>query len=345
MKKYLVAIVILILLLLVFRTLNSSGFFKTIENHSELKNESIIRGIPGPEDFDIDIEFGYLFISSTDRWGVIKGNKSDDGIYLLDLNKQDSPKQITTTYVGEFHPHGISYFKTDKGDFLYVVNHNKKGNYIELFRFDNDTLFHVKTFENDLMFSPNDIVAIDTNKFYVTNDHGNKKGFMRTMEEYLMLPQSYILYYNGESYSIVYDGLNYANGINVSNSGDIVYVSETIGRRISVLDRDRKTGELKLRFSKNIDTGLDNISIDSEGDLWIASHPKMLDFVGHAKSKENISPSQVLKLRHRGEDDFEIMEVYLNDGAQLSGSSVALHYKNKIFIGVVFEDKVLVGGY
>jgi len=120
-------------------------------------------------------------------------------------------------------------------------------------------------------------------------------------------------------------------------------VTETTGRRLSVLDRDITSGQLQLRFAKDLETGLDNITIDSEGNLWIASHPKLLDFVAHAKNTGELSPSQVLKLTAQGENDFEVTEVYLNAGEEISGSSTALHYDGKVYISVVFENKLLVG--
>lgn len=334
-----------ILVYFVLITLYDAGSFKTIENHSDLKNISIYKAIPGPEDFEMDVENGWMFISATDRRNLAKGKNTNDGIYLLDLKKDTVPYMLTTTYKGDFYPHGISFLKKENTDYLFVINHNKDGSSVELFRFKNDTLFHLVTYKDELMCCPNDLVAVDTDKFYVSNDHANKKGIMRTLEDYLRLPKSYLLYYNGKVFSKAYDGLNYANGVIVSPDGKTLYLTETISGEISVYNRDIITGDLLLRFNKDLKTGLDNITMDSNGDLWIAAHPKLFDFVGHIKSAENYSPSQVLKLSTNGDDDFLVTEVYLNDGEQLSGSSVALHYKGKVYVGVVFDSKLLIGDY
>jgi len=46
------------------------------------------------------------------------------------------------------------------------------------------------------MISPNDVVAVAPDQFYVTNDHGYPHGFMLTLEDYLQLPASSLLYCN-----------------------------------------------------------------------------------------------------------------------------------------------------
>lgn len=343
MKKYFFLILFLLLAYFVLNTLYDAGSFKTIENHTDLKNISVFTGIAGPEDFDIDPDSGWLFISNTDRWNLAKGNKTTDGISLWKLNENTTPHMLTTTFHEEFHPHGISYLKKGSENYLFVINHHKTGSSVELFRFKNDTLFHLVTYENNSMCCPNDLVAVDTDKFYVSNDHGNKKGIMRKLEDYLRLPKSSVLYFNGEVFSKVIDHLNYANGLMVSPDGKTLYLTETTSGKISVFDRDINSGALKLRFEKHLKTGLDNITMDANGDLWVAAHPKLFDFVGHAKNAEHLSPSQVFKMRPIGKDNLSVTEVYLNNGEQLSGSSVALYYKGEVYIGVVFDNKLLKG--
>ena len=347
MKKIITLIVFIALSVLVLNTLHHAGSFKTLEPHSELTGIYVHTNMAGPEDIEVDADRGLIFISSSDRWNGHKKEPSQDGIYLLDLNIDTDghtlPVRLPTSYAGDLHPHGMSILKVDKRTYLYVINHNLAGDFVELFEFTNNMLVHLKSFENEEMCCPNDLVAVDLNKFYVSNDHGAREGLSRTLEDYLRLPNSYILYFDGETYSRAYENLNYANGINVSADGKTLYVAETTGRRLSVLDRDITSGQLQLRFTKDLESGLDNITIDAEGNLWIGSHPKLLDFVAHAENNGKLSPSQVLKLTPSGENDFEVTEVYLNEGEQISGSSTALYHDGKVYIGVVFENKLLVG--
>lgn len=342
MKKTIALIIFLAVAAFVVNTLYHAGSFKTLEPHSSLTDISIYTNMAGPEDMVIDRARGLLFISSTDRWNT---DPSQDGVYLLNLNIDSQPVKLSTTYVGEFHPHGMSFLSIDGRDYLYVINHNQAGSYVELFEFKENMLFHLQSFENEEMCCPNDVVAVGLDKFYVSNDHGAKEGLARTLEDYLRLANAYVLYFDGRKYSKAYENLNYANGINISADGKTLYVTETTGRRLSVLDRDMTSGQLQLRFVKDLETGLDNITIDTDGNLWIASHLKLLDFVAHAKNTGELSPSQVLKLTAQGENDLEVTEVYLNAGEVISGSSTALYHDGKVYIGVVFENKLLSGSY
>lgn len=345
MRKYIALLLVLFVLYFIFNTLYDAGAFKTINNYSQLENIKAYQGIYGPEDLDIDNKNALLFISASDRWKVNAGIQSDDAIYLLDLKKDTIPYKLVTTFRDEFHPHGISYFQDNNEDYLFVINHNKTGNSIELFSFLNDTLFHLRSFKDDLLISPNDIVAIGINSFYVTIDHGSNGVFMRLMEDYLRLPLSYLVYFDGKEFTKVYEGLNYANGITTSQDGSTIYVTETTTGKLSSLKRNKETGELKLQFIKELKTGLDNITIDANGDLWIAAHPKLLDFVSHSKDSTQYSSSQVLKLRPIRNTGFLVDEIYLDNGKEISGSSTALFYNGQVYIGQVFNDKILRGNY
>ena len=109
-------------------------------------------------------------------------------------------------------------------------------------------------------------------------------------------------------------------------------------RKITIYDIDASTYDVSLIKTIDIDSGLDNIEIDLDGNLWIGSHPRMFDFIKHAKDENYLSPSQVIMV---SSSDYEVKEIFLNDGASLSGSSVASYYNNNLLIGAVFEDNFL----
>lgn len=329
------------LIYFVGNTLYTAGAFKSIQAHIEGTQRIVYTNMPGPEDMDLDDENALLFISSCDRRKNLKGQETEDGIYLLPLDSVGIPRKLATTFRGKFHPHGISYLKSDSIACLFVVNHNTAGNFVEIFEFRKDTLFHKKSISDDAMCCPNDVVAVDKDKFYVTNDHGTTKGFMRTLEEYLRIPLSSLLYYDGTAFSKAYGGLNYGNGVNISNDGKQLYLTTTTGQHLLTFSRNTKTGKLQLTDKLKLKTGVDNIDVDAQGNLWIGAHPKLLAFVAHAKDAQQLSPSQVLKLIPDPTGSFSIQEIYLDDGKQLSGSSVAVNYENELFIGVVFESKLV----
>lgn len=47
------------------------------------------------------------------------------------------------------------------------------------------------------MHSPNDVIPVGPKAFYATNDHGGTSKWGRFLEEYLQLPRSFVLYYDG----------------------------------------------------------------------------------------------------------------------------------------------------
>lgn len=337
--KRLLFVLFLALLYFVYDLLYSAGYFETIISHFDGQQTKIYTSAPGTEDIDLDEELGCIYVSSTDR----RDSKANGAIYRIQADSAGHMIELWNDYKSGFRPHGISYIKDKNRAFLFVINHNRQGDFVEKFEIKNDSLFHLNTYVSDLMFSPNDLVAIDQNSFYVTNDHGYKKGtLLRTLEDYLRLPKSYVLYFDGKEFSIVIEGQRYANGINVSNDGRKLYVSQTTGQELSTYSI-LETGNVELIDVLPIKSGLDNIEVAKDGRIWIGSHPKMLDFVAHAKDASNISPSQVFVVEFIDGNNASVKEVFLDDGSIISGSSVAVPYKNDIFIGAVFDWKVFRG--
>jgi arylesterase/paraoxonase len=337
MKRFLV-ITVLVLGFFVLKTLYQAGQFKTIKNSFSGDIITIYNNVPGPEDMQLDRPSQTLFISGSVRRDQYS---SKAGIYKLDLEQDSQPKYVFTTLEKEFNPHGISLFREDSTLYLFAVNHNSKGDFIESFYFKNDTLFHLESFDNSKMCCPNDVLAVAPDKFYVTNDHGSKRGnWKRIIEDYLRIPFSNVFYFNGASFIKAAGPFHYANGINISPDKQVVYVSETTGAAISaytILD----DGSLFHESTIDVDTGADNIDIDEDGNLWVAAHPKLLDFVNHVKDSVNLSPSQILKIQPKADFTFTVEEVYLNDGSEVSASSIAVPYKNELFIGVVLNHTML----
>lgn len=56
---------------------------------------------------------------------------------------------------------------------LFVINHSHKGDFVELFDYspESNSLTFVKRIESSLFVTPKDIVAVDQDRFYLTNQH------------------------------------------------------------------------------------------------------------------------------------------------------------------------------
>ncbi len=339
--KSVIFFIIGFILFLVIKTLYDAGEFKSINPHFEGNCESVF-GLNGPEDITI-LNNGIAFISVDDRWKTLAENPSQGHIYSYDLN-DEYPELInlTSNLEFDFHPHGISVFEDSlENVHLFVVNHVDNIHSIEVFNFKNKKLIHENTIKSSLLISPNDLVAINENQFYVTNDHGVSSRFIKTMQDYLQVSNSNVIFYDGSKFNISAIGLRYANGINISSDKKLVYVAETIGQKLSIYSRNEETNELHLINVLKMNSGVDNIEIDENENLWIGSHPQMLAFSRHAKDQHKLSPSQVLRVSQDSTHNYIFDEIYLNNGESISGSSVSAIHKNNILIGAVFADHFL----
>jgi len=316
----------------------SAGQFKIIEPHYAGKCAKI-PDIIGAEDITIHPITGMAYISACDRRAVSDGHPGKGGIYGYDLNATTpEPVNLTPGAGEDFQPHGISlYVGKDGHDVIFVINHEGGKDRIEIYDLVDGGLSLRKTVSGPMVVSPNDLVAVGPNRFYFSNDHRYVSGLMRMLEDYLKLRLSNVVFFDGARFVEAVSGIGYANGINVSRDGKKVYLCGTTEQSLHIYGRDPGTGELALREKIKLGTGVDNIEVDSAGGLWIGAHPQLLTFVRHARDRAKISPSQVLYLSAKAEGGYDIKEVYLNAGGEVSGSSVAAVGNSRMLIGAVFD--------
>ncbi|MDY6854786.1 MAG: SMP-30/gluconolactonase/LRE family protein [Thermodesulfobacteriota bacterium] len=349
LKMVFVLAVVFVLIVggLILKSFHDTGVFRRIEPHFGGQCKAI-SGVLSSEDITIHPRTGMAFISSDDRRPRFRGKQGRQGaIYAFDLTAEHLQLiDLTADFEQEFHPHGIGLFVGQDGNSsLFVVNHRKDDHSVEIFAYKDKKLTHRMSICGQLMHSPNDIIPIGPRAFYVTNDHGNVSKLGRTLEEYLRLKRSYVLYYDGRGFRTVAKGLVYANGINISHDGKTIYVASTGDGKIYVYNRETETGVLEFRHTIDIGTGVDNVELDETGNLWIGAHPKLLDFVKYAKDPQKLAPSQVLKVVIEYPYRYKVEEIYLSKGDILSGSSVAAVFEDKLLIGSVFDERFLVCSY
>jgi len=343
MKWILVAAGFLAIIVGVFalHTLLIAGEFKRLEPHFAGSWEAVT-GIPGPEDITIDPRSGMAFVSSDVRPAARGSGPIRGDVYGYDLNSPDpEPVNLTRDYPGSFHPHGISLYSEAGCTRLFVVNHRPGGDGIEIFDVRDGALCHLRTVEGILLSSPNDVLAVGPDRFYVTNDHGSKTSLGQTLEDYLRLPKSNVVYFDGSRFTLAARGIRYANGINGSSDGRTVYVASTTGLKIRVYRREPATGALTFDRDLRLRTGVDNIEVDPLGRLWVGCHPRLLTFTKHIADPTRPSPSQVLKITFRPQKPALVEEVFLDLGETLSASTVAAVYRDVMLIGAVLGDRFL----
>jgi arylesterase/paraoxonase len=319
-----------------------AGQFKTIEPHFSGKCKAVA-GVVGPEDITIHPKTGVAFVSACDWRALQQGGPGGGAIYGYDLNAVTTdPVNLTPDADRDFRPLGISLFVGEAGqDVLFVVNHQGGEHRIEVFDLKEGELMHRQTLTSPMLVSPNDIVAIAPDRFYVTNDHRYPSGWKRTLEDYLRLRRSNVVFYDGSEFVQAASGIGYANGINVSPDGRLLYVCSITEGSLHVYDRDPESGRLAHREEIDLDTGVDNIEVEPDGDLWIGAHPQLLTTAKHFEDPRTPSPSQVLHLTPQAGGGYDVEEVYLDTGEEISGSSVAAVRGNRLLIGAILESKFL----
>ena len=144
MKRFF-GILILVVGFYILKTLYQAGQFKSIKEHTKGEITKIYTNVSGPEDMQVDYTTGNLFISSTNRreGGV---DLPENGIYVLNLDSGTNPQILPTDYNGVFQPHGISLLREDSILYLFAVNHNNDGDYVESFIYQNKGLKHIKSY-------------------------------------------------------------------------------------------------------------------------------------------------------------------------------------------------------
>ncbi|GAA4271342.1 SMP-30/gluconolactonase/LRE family protein [Aquimarina gracilis] len=334
-------VIVLLIITYALYTLISTGYFRTIENQFK---GTIVKKIPLPGAEDITISYldSFALISSTKRLIYPPTQEEQGGLYFMDLKgKSFSTKHLTESYNKPFAPHGISMIKKDSVYTIMAVNHTTKRHSIEVFRFDGQQISHVKSLTDPSMISPNDLVLIDNNRFYFTNDHGYTEGVGKFLEEYGGLSVSNVIYYDGKTFKEVANGIAYANGINFDPKRKLLFVASPRGFLIKVYNV-RKNGSLDFIEDISCNTGVDNIEIDQYGNLWSGAHPNLLRFKAYAKGKKDTAPSEIIKIKYAGKNNYKVEKVYVEDGSIMSGSSVATSFGNLVITGNVMDDEFLI---
>jgi len=198
-KSLLIALAFLAaIVLFVLYTFVSTGFFRTINNTEGYEVVAQI-SLYGAEDLTISYKDAFMVVSQDDRGARHRDVPREGGLYLIFLDSAEwVPVKLKTKE--PLLPHGISLYKMDSSRYrLFVVNHFE-GHSIEKFDLIGDSLIHLEKYKDPLIVSPNDVVALDGDRFYFTNEHGYTSKVGLLLENYLGPAVSNVLFFDGYAY-------------------------------------------------------------------------------------------------------------------------------------------------
>lgn len=336
-KKSILACLILILGIYIFFLLKDAGSFKEIHNKSLPFCKSL--SAYGAEDIAEIEDTDYLVFTSDPR--EYPRSKATGSLKFYSKAKEDFTyfQQIGVPEL--FYPHGIDIKKFDNTYIAAVVNHpTLDSTTIETFNIDiiHKEIRHLKTYESSSFTTGNDVVLISPTEVIMTEDFGSNNHFFNSLTQYLRISTGGMLYLDLQSQQTkkVGPALFYGNGLIYDHNKKMIYVSEMLGRKILALQWNGQDLELKNEIS--LPHAIDNLTFQNDN-ILAAGHPKLLSLKKMRDNRTEKSASVVLQIK---KDFTKMEELYQNNGSELASSSVAFRYDNKILIGTVFDNHVLL---
>lgn len=317
--------------------------FHQFEDVEEVKGLTCtpVVGITGASDISALPGRNVAFLSAFDR----RAKAERGSIIRFDLDDpldDGSWRDRTGGVPRAFRPGGIDLYeeRLPSGQLqqrLFVVNHAGP----EVVVFDiapSGDLTLAERFADPRMTSPNDVVATGPASFYVTNDTAAGRQTVRGKIDFLLgLATGSIFHYDGNSWSVVAEGLKFPNGLALDAEGATLYVAEMRAEAVRRFARDPATDRLEMAQRLPLGTFPNNLSVDADNRLLIGAVPQPFAYKAFTEKLRDNAPSQVLRLVG---DDVDVL--FQDTGRDLSAATVATEVGDRTVIGSAADDKFLM---
>lgn len=333
-KPLLIAACLLaILLAAVVEMLRFAGTFRS----TRARSPGACQAIPlagSSQDLQVDAQRGLAYLSLLDR-DIPEDTAAIAGtVMLLDLNIAEPSARAALTFDSPgLRPIALSLAREpDRPARLLVVSRPAAGPYaIETFEQSPDGGFVPRSTLRDPAFTePGAIAAADGRRFYVTNV-GPHNVLLRS-------GRGTLVYHDGEQARVLVDDLAYPTGVALAPDGATLYVAEGLAKAIR-LYRRAADGTLVADGRLDLDVAPGRLSVDAQGSLWIAAHPRLLRLRAHLREPGRPAPTLVLRYDPRSR---RLEEIYANDGSAIAAGSVAARWRDRLVIGATRQEKVLI---
>ncbi|KAM3080868.1 hypothetical protein ACMFMG_004827 [Clarireedia jacksonii] len=217
------------------------------------------------------------------------------------------------------------------------------------------SLKHVKTYSSETIKTPNRVTWVSEHAFAFTNDHSNKVGFRRQLDPLIGGGSISLCDTATSSCKIAYSSyLRGPNGLIMGPDG-LLYVPLSFTNEIQVFSLVN-ANTLKLETKIKTPYPMDNMSVDSNGDLIVAGFPQVIKWMESLKDRSVKVPSSILRVRKRLEKDgegkekglkeenYEVEIILEDNGTTLEGGTTAVHdvERKKLYVAGIIEPRVLV---
>jgi|GEM_PF-1231197 len=298
----------------------------------------IIPTARGCEDFafDADAAAPRLILSCSERRDPANPM---GGLYALNLeNHQLRPLALAGIELESFHPHGISLTRGPQGARLYVINHQAKKQNSRKRDFSQVLVFDVVgdrlNFVADLgaadgahLFgvvafgAPNDLVALEDGQIFLTNPAS---------------PHPLLRYSpHDHRWTTAATGMIYPNGVHVK--GERLYLN--VSDRGHQFAYDLRDGRLSNRRVHARRLGaVDNITESVAGDLLYPGAVNVVEYFRYFLNESFVPRSRVFRDRGTELQQLDFSEL----SETISSPSVSYEYRDRLYLGQVFENFVAV---
>ncbi|WP_158045734.1 SMP-30/gluconolactonase/LRE family protein [Skermanella pratensis] len=301
-----------------------------------LVDEATGNPVVGAEDIALDPASGRVVVSAHDR---LARADPGGGLYELDLGPL-GPGGMRVRDLADGtvrRPHGIDLyegrilFAVDRGDgeagstAVWIIDLAGGGR---------------RRVESPLLCRANDIAALDGIRFLFTADHGACGRIGVAVENVLGLERGFIGYFDGRTVRALASGLDFPNGITVDPRRGEVVVVATRGRELLVYGQTDLMDGRPARRKIPLDGAPDNLSLAADGGILVALHPALWRLALHRYGLPGgeRAPSRIEVV----DPDGGVRRMFEDDGARLSAATVAVTWRDRMLIGSVRGEHLLL---
>jgi hypothetical protein len=336
-------VIALVILALALEVLRVGGAFRSVRSMAADSCRAIEVG-GSVHDIRIDRERGLAYLSFRDR-DKVTGITGNGTVVMLDLNlAEPAPRAAMSRNPEDFRPEGIALLQR-AGQPTKLLATSRGGGVptVEIMeRDDNGAFVPELTVRDVALGSPTRVAPAGTSIFYAV-DHVEPMGWLPQKLSLLTKRgrDAIVVSDMGKS-DVIASGHAWLSGLVMNEDDSRLYAVDALKQQLLVYRRDAsRPGSLTLENAISLPAPPASLDRDADGVLWIATYPKLLRHFAAAAGSPGILPTVVLRFDPRRPDEGAVT-VFADDGSQITGGTIAAHWRDELLVGAPFDHKVLI---